>query len=418
MVQAQCLIDIVLANRGHAAERAHRAGRRIRSEPAEQNRIRQLVLFGQAVIDADRFAVGAFRDGNVLCQVDARSCGSASRQVRQRIELAKPCGNRVQAIGGNDVVRKWRAAERIGNRRKTAKIALAHGRRGHLLRTRLRLPPPKSFVVEEEERSVLAVVNLRNEDRSRHVAAEFVAIVLRQGKLRRKEVLGRQLAIAIELQQREMQLIAASLGDRDNLVRLAELRGCAGGNHFEFLNAVKRRPFAQAALDPGLRVADAIERECNRAGVRRAGDRRSDAVVRAHVLAAGVLDAGGQQHESSDAQPAVQRDAGDRLVIDYPSNGGFFGRDQRGLRRHLDSLRRLADLQLHLEIGALIDLQHDAGLLVTLETGLRHRQPVFARTQQGKQILAARAAGHGAGEVGFHVGYLDRRAGDACAGCV
>ena len=55
-----------------------------------------------------------------------------------------------------------------------------------------------------------------------------------------------------------MQLIAASLGDRDNLVRLAELRGCAGGNHFEFLNAVKRRPFAQAALDPGLRVGDAI----------------------------------------------------------------------------------------------------------------------------------------------------------------
>ncbi len=155
--------------------------------------------------------------------------------VGLREKLHQIAGHRIDAVGGNDVSGKGGAneiarrggigavGERIVNGHQLAglvprigEIALPFERRRHTSRTDQSLYPAQALIRNEEESSVLAVVEMRDNNRSTPGAAELVeaACRLTQSAQVHEEILGAEFVVAEKFEQAAVQLVRSGLADQ------------------------------------------------------------------------------------------------------------------------------------------------------------------------------------------------------------
>ena len=132
-------------------------------------------------------AIGFQRDWGICVVRERRASHGVSRSVD------RPCSRVVDRV------------ERYTVRRK---ITLPHGVRRHSGQKRLPGADARPLVVEEEKRPVLAVVDLRNQDRRADAEPELV--LLERGDRRAvgivEEIVGVQIAVAQKFIRRSVQM--------------------------------------------------------------------------------------------------------------------------------------------------------------------------------------------------------------------
>src|SRR5439155_2891295 len=167
----------------------------------------------EAVIDArDVLVLIDRRGGARAAEVDGRLVG-----VRGGDESQKLCRVTLDAALRNDIVRGRLAGQRIEDLDGGAgKIAGAIRRRRHKRRPTERTRDLTARLpVEKEEGALLAMVDLRDSDRTTDVGAELIAIEpgrLGVGRVRLKGRERSEGVVAVELPQPATELVGPTLG--------------------------------------------------------------------------------------------------------------------------------------------------------------------------------------------------------------
>ena len=98
----------------------------------------------------------------------------------------------------------------------------------------------------------------------------------------------------------------------------------------------------------------------------------------------------GLQQSEIEEEPAIQRNLDDLLVFDHRAQARAFGGDGGGLRFHRDHRAGLADLHHGVHARPVVNRQHDPALREGLKSLLLGLEPVGARPDRGKFVVAAR----------------------------
>ena len=118
----------------------------------------------------------------------------------------------------------------------------------------------ESFIGEEEEGAVPAVVKLRDVDWAGEIAAVFVPLVYGSRQRASKEFARGGSFGAVELQNFSVKLVGATLADDDNLGWLIELRRGPVCEDFELRDCVSLGNLPFATLQGDFLVSNAVER--------------------------------------------------------------------------------------------------------------------------------------------------------------
>src|SRR5258705_353879 len=147
---------------------------------------------------------------------------------------------------------------------RIGEIALPFERSRHPSRTDQSLYPAQALIRKEEESSVLAVVEMRDDNRSAPGAAELVEAVgrLTQSAQVHEEILGAEFVVAEKFEQAAVQLVRSGLADQINHASSRVGKFCAEvvGLHLVFVHHIHRWKDGRT-IERGLRVRSAIESE-------------------------------------------------------------------------------------------------------------------------------------------------------------
>ena len=231
-------------------------------------------------------------------------------------------------------------------------------------------------------------------------------------------VLGAILLVAIELEDRPIEVVRARLRDHvdHGAAGAAVLGGVAVGVDLELLHGVLAELVRRAA---GAGAAEGLAEE----GVVVVGAVDDDAVQRAalageaDVAAARILDHARRGQDEVDEVAAVDGEVLDRLVVDDRGDFRLRRLDERGRR---GDGHGLGDARLHPEVerDGRADVDHDAVELHRLEAGELAADAVGPRHQQ-RDLVVARAIRDGRSRGGgADVRRRHRDAGKRAAGSV
>ena len=310
--------------------------------------------------------------------------------------------------GGQRVVDADQVAAAIERARKVAGT-LGRRRHGHIKVVGRALR--HFFPVDEEERAVAAVVDLRQVHRSAGGDAEFVAAEcgLLQPLAIRRPARRVELVVAHEFVERAVQLVGTGAGGRsqDAAARTPELRREIVRDDLELLDDLERRRVVDVV---GGAVAGLGAVHQDLAGVRTASaDDRPGA--------------GGSfgQHTGRVQRQAVRVAAQQRQFQHLAA--GYDGSERRCLllehhrtRRHRDLILNGADFERYVHRGHQPDGQGDPRYARLLEPGRLSEDFVFAGVQEGGSVMTLRVCGRGCLDAGSRVLHDDLSVADYGAG--
>ena len=343
----------------------------------------------------------------------------AARRVGQRIDAEDVAPDRVDGRGRHDVagvgvadrgVRAGYGAGAAGvedgqirapGGDQLAEVAIAHGGGGHRVDRGDATAGAEAGVVEEEEGLVLTVVELRNDDRAADGHAE---LVLPEHGLalvgRGKDVAGIEDVIAVELEDVAMEIVRAGLrGDGDHAGAAAELGGEDAGEGLELAHRfdgggdddrIEGKFVVIDPIDePGVGVGAAAE------GVEVGRAARVERGGAGEILAGLSGGNAGVEIDELREVPAVERQFADGAGADHFAEFGRFGADEGGGGGHLYGFRHIADRQLEVGAGLLVNFERQVLLHALLEAGLFHRDRVDAGHEE-RHVEGAGFVGNGA----------------------
>ena len=235
----------------------------------------------------------------------------------------------------------------------------------------------------------------------------------------REEVVGVQLVVPQELEQRAVVGIGAALdGGADHRSGgVAELRREGVRLDLELLHGVDARDIcnpiaADRARRHGCVVVDSIDQNFVRGEAAAAGDKRE---IRSHAEHGGRV--AGQQSER-ERIPAVQRQFEDLFVLDHLAERRRVGFEQWRRLTHFHGLDDVAGSQCDPHRAALIHLEDEARDGRALESVRLNRDRVFAARQKRRQKFTLRIGLARARLPGHFVGDGHRGAGHNSAGAI
>ena len=282
----------------------------------------------------------------------------------------------------NDIARELRPAQRVDHRRRAGEIARPLLLREHDVRSRAFTDGPLAFVGRQKERLVLA-------DRAGEYAAELVPPQDVLGKWLGAEVAaGVEFVIAQEFPQAAMEPVGAraqlQIGIGAGIA--AVLRRVVATLHLELLERIEHRE-QRNVVAPVVYQGDAIDVELHPAVARAVGD-DAGTIRRGSVQRRLVNSHSRRQHGQLHETPAVQGKIDDALRGHHFSQSRILGLQQRRGGRDLHRLLNFADLQLEVNAGLLVDLDHNAGAASGAETWSLDLDSVLAGYQVADIVFA------------------------------
>ena len=185
--------------------------------------------------------------------------------VRRRVELQEPLRSRMDPALRNDVAgKRSRAVERVVDREwNLAEVPVAHRSRGDGEKPETGPSLAEPLEVRHEEELVTALEHLRDPDGAAQSEAVLIPLEgLLPWRYRCESVLERvYLVVAVEFEERAVELVCPRLGRDVNLARRPpELGREDAGLHLELLQRVDRRQ-DHVGVEVHIGVLDPVERE-------------------------------------------------------------------------------------------------------------------------------------------------------------
>lgn len=306
---------------------------------------------------------------------------------------------------GRVLIQRVRDFERVAERvARLRKIAAELGGGGHDAALRCARDLAQRFPGKEEERLVVAVVELGQEDGAGDGGAELILAQLGFGLIEKVSRVGQ--IVAHELVERSADAVAAGFADHaEHAAGEAAVLGIeARGDDLEFLNAFERRADHGGGVAP-LRVVHAIDQEADVVGSR--------AVER--VRAIGILslrrDAAGEVDKIAEVA-AVERHLSNLGVGGDIAARAALGVERGKRVRDGDALGHRADFEADVDAQLLIEQDGEFGAVVAAESGALRGHGITARSEVSDRVIARRICGGVGLAIGVEVDDPQLDAGD------